>query len=241
MNAALVTTESDLREVAVRFVVQLFDGFTGGTVPAGDLSARLTPELAGKRFRIVRKSPDATFVCIGLPPDDYTLTVTSNTDRVPATAPYYFARSYPFTVPPPPAIPPQLDPAEPLVWPGIPDISLADLDLPLDHPQQRAAFLAQRREATLLPTAAYPFPPDATLVRGTVLNAKNEPLAGAKVEWKDGGQTFLTGADGQFVVFLLDFPKPPQITLRATHHAATATRVIEVRRGTTVAVNLQVP
>ncbi len=240
MNSALQTSEPDVRELSAKFVLQLFDGFTGGTVPVGELSARLIPARGGKRFGPVRKYPDATFVCVGLPPDDYTIEVRSNADARPPTASYYTDLSFDFTVPVSPAFPPPPhDPQSPPIWPGIPDISLADPDLPLDHPRQAAAYLAERRRVTLAPTPAYPFPPDATLVRGTVLDGTNQPPGVALVEWIAGHQTITTGIDGQFVIFVRDLPKPPQITLRATRAAKTTTATIDVRRGMTVALNLQ--
>ncbi len=238
MNPALHTAVPDIREVFARFVLQLFDGSTGGTVPAGELTARLTPALKGKRFKPVQKYPDATFVCVGLPPGDYTIEVRSNEDTRPPVPPYYFARNFPFTVPEPASLPPP-DPTQRPVWPGLPDISLSDERYPLDDPRQDARYLAQRRSTTLQPTVAYPFPPDATLVRGTVLDAANEPVAEATVEWAAGGQSIVTDADGQFVIFLPDFPKPPRIALTATHASLSTTKNIDVRRGMTVAANLQ--
>jgi len=112
-------------------------------------------------------------------------------------------------------------------------------------------YRTQYLAASLRPSAAYPFPDGATLVRGRVL-AGAAPLPGATVKLvnvpdlpgpkvrREKDQQYRTGEDGEFVLF---FPEVigarETFTLRASHSARPdVDRDVEVRRGMTVATNI---
>jgi hypothetical protein len=129
--------------------------------------------------------------------------------------------------------------ADPL-WQAYPDLSLADRSKPLDDPSQPAAYKAQRALATLRPTPSYPFPPGATLVRGTVL-ASGKPLAGATVLRLGDASGTLSDADGEFVLFFDDVDGLGQAaTIRATAPQQVAPVDVSVTlvRGTTVSIQM---
>jgi len=121
-----------------------------------------------------------------------------------------------------------------------PDVALADPTLPLGDPGQTAAYKAQRQAATLLPTNAYPFLAGATLIRGTIMSA-GQPLANANVQQVGGiDPAYITGTDGQFVLFLANPPGlPTQVTVNAKHAGlADGNANVTVVRGLTVSVTI---
>ena len=130
------------------FALQLYDGFTGEP----QLQGQVTVSIAGQKPPVA-KTDSATFVFLNIGPGAYSISVQSS-----AQTPYYVPVNLPVTLPMP----------NPL-WQTYPDPSVSDPTKPLDDPNQSAAYLAQRQPATLRPTPQYPFPPGATLVRGTVL------------------------------------------------------------------------
>lgn len=211
----------------------LFDGFTGQNRLEGlyadeqaekadeALAARdgdttrlerhTTVRLRQRPLVPFRKLPDSTFLLFEMPAGAYTVEVRS---------PVYVARDIPL------ALPPQ----NPL-WPAYPDVTLADEDLPLDAPAQPAAYSAQRARATLQPSVKYPFPAGATLVRGTV-HAGGSALKGASVRRSGDANAYLTGDDGEYVLFFFDIPGTGQaLTIQATHpqHAPANTNVTSIR------------
>jgi hypothetical protein len=126
------------------------------------------------------------------------------------------------------------------LWPAFPDRSLANPNLPLGDPGQTAAYKAQLAAATLLPTTSYPFPPGSTLIRGSILHG-GLPLAGATVQQAGGTDpAYVTGADGQFVLFLSNPPGLPEtLTINAKHAAlADGSAILTVIRGQTVSLTI---
>jgi hypothetical protein len=118
----------------------------------------------------------------------------------------------------------------------------------------------------LQPWPAYPFPPGATLIRGLVHDAVDNPVADARVEIVGRNIVNYSGQNGEFVLsfgalreqdvirvnrktFVKDNgdrneltspPTPPTlITVRATHPSyGTVTTTTEVQEGTTAFIRL---
>lgn len=209
----------DTTKLVLDLAVLLFDRYTGAAQLLGNPSVLL----AGAPAVPYRKAPESTYLFFGVRPGSYTVQVRSSTD-----APYYLGVDIPVTLPMP-------NPH----WPAFPDVTLADPNKPLADPTQPAVYRAQRDLAGLRPSAAYPFPADATLVRGTVTFG-GAPLAGATVRNLGSDEQYLTGGDGQFALALARPVGLKQtITLRATHAIHRDVDVtVEVRRGTTAAVDI---
>jgi hypothetical protein len=207
-------------EVRVRgFALQLFDGFTGES----QLEGPVTVTIAGRKPPVAKRD-SATFVFLGIGAGAYSIAV-----RAGDVAPYYLPAVVPVTLPMP-------DP----LWQAYPDLSLADPTRPLDDPGQPAAYRAQRALATLRPTPHYPFPAEATLVRGTVL-AAGAPLSGATVLRAGDPVGALSDANGEFVLFFDDVGGMGQAaTIRATHPliAGPVDVSVTLQRGTSVSTRI---
>jgi hypothetical protein len=227
--AKFQTRFPDIREQKLSFGLTLFDRVTKATHLLGSMTVRLAGKPPVPPFIPFRKSPEAIFLFSGLAPGNYRVEVRSNAeDQGSNDPPYYVQVDIPVTLPMP----------HPL-WPAFPDALLADQDKPLDDATQNAAYRQQRALANLQPTTAYPFPGDATLVRGRVL-AGGLPLAGARVGVVGGEMAYRTGTDGEFVIF---FPRltgvSQTVTLRTEQAAhATVNQNVVVRRAATVAVTI---
>jgi hypothetical protein len=165
--ASLAMSAPDVSEFKPSLVLLLWDGFTGANVLAGDVVVKI-----GKPNPLFQIT-GAEFVFCDLADGSYTVHVESTLDE-----PYYVSVDIPITLPFPRPAGALWDPVP--VWPGYPDIVLADPDKMLSDPGQTAAYLGQRSLATLSPTTAYPFPVGATLARGLV-SAAGVPLSGALV------------------------------------------------------------
>jgi hypothetical protein len=192
MGAPLETITSN-----IRFVLELRDAFTRGPVPPGSVDVQIAHQ-----WKPFSKAVQGLWIFPFLPDGAFAVQVRPNAD-----VPYYLPVDIPITLPAP-------DP----FWPAFPDRSLADLNLSLDDPAQPAPYRAQRELARLKPSAAYPFPPTATLIRGTV-RAGGLPLADAIVSIIGGiDLPYTAGADGNFVIFI-DSPQnvTQDVTLRASH------------------------
>jgi hypothetical protein len=125
------------------------------------------------------------------------------------------------------------------LWQTYPDPSLADKSKPLDDPNQPQAYRTQRALATLVPTTHYPFPPTATLVRGTVL-AGTVPLAGASVIRIGDPSGTASDANGEFVLFFDDVSGMGQAaTFRASSPGrADVSVAISLQRGSSVSTTI---
>jgi hypothetical protein len=215
---ALRTLYTETFDTRCGVALQLVDAFS--RLPR--LEGAVTVKIANMRPPAVRPG-EATFVFLDLANGAYQVQVAS----APET-PYYLPVAIPVTVPM----------TSPL-WPAFPDLAIADRTLPLDDAAQPAAYRTQRALATLHPAVGYPFPPDATLVRGSV-TAGGQPLQGATVS--QVGSTVLpytTGPAGEFVIF---FSRPQgmaqNVTLRASHPAKPPVdAAVTVKRGSTATAN----
>lgn len=235
LNPGLVERDPVLRQRGV--VVLLFDAFTNtngvvGTYSSdaaeradqaeadrtGDttlLRAHTTVRLAGRSLVPDQKDGRAFVFFADLTPGAHVVEVRS---------PYYLPRDITVTVPFPSAN-----------WPAFPDVTLANEDLPLGSSAQPAAYRGQRAAATLVPSTMYPFPSDATLIRGTV-RAGGVPLADATVRRVADPLGYVTGPTGEFVLFFDDVPGVgAALAIQATHalHAPVNT-MVQALRGTTV-------
>ena len=209
----------DTSELGPDLGVLLFDGYTGQSRLLGDTSVILV----GGRSLPYQKVPESTYLFYAVRRGNYTVQVRSAEE-----SPYYLGVDIPITLPMPNSL-----------WPAFPDVTLADLSKPLDDPAQPAAYRAQRDLAGLRPSTAYPFPADATLVRGTV-SSRTVPVAGAMVQNLGGNERYLTGGDGGFV---LPLSRPVgmigKITVRASHPIyPTFQQDVTVRRGATTGLNI---
>jgi hypothetical protein len=162
---SLNMTAPDVLEFQPSLVLSLWDGFTGSNVLAGDVVVHI-----GQINPLFQKAP-ANFVFVNLANGSYVLNVESASDQ-----PYYLPVKIAVTLPFPRPVDASWNP----IWPGYPDIALADPNKMLDDPGQTPAYLGQRTLATLSPTPAYPFPAGATLVRGAV-TAGGVALSGALI------------------------------------------------------------
>ena len=162
------TSTLDEQQSQLGLAVLLTDRFTRSNRLIGEMSVRI----AGRSELPLRKPHEAVFLFIGLSSGQYAVQIRSNEERGAgmhrAERPYYRDLNLQIAVPSP-------DP----LWPAFPDLSLADKSKPLDDPSQPAAYLAQRKLATLQPTPAYPFPDGATLVPRNCLR-RRETAAGCQ-------------------------------------------------------------
>lgn len=200
-------------------VLRLFDAFTKSDRLAGPVTAIVAAAENG-----FTAGDKGTFVFRTLAPGPHTIDVAS----VPEW-PYYVPVSIPVTLP-----------TSSAMWPAYPDQALANPARMLDDPLQPVAYRNQRAFAALRPSTRYPFPLDATLIRGTV-RAGGNPLADATV-FRVGSSdlSYVTGADGEFVLFIQTPPHDTQtVTVRATHLGKPDVDVsVDVRRAMTVATNI---
>jgi hypothetical protein len=173
-----------------------------------------------------RQADGGSFVFFGLAPGATDFAVRSGADT-----PYYLPADINVTLP-----------AGAPSWPAFPDIGLADATLLLSDPAQPAAYRAQFLQACLTPSVSYPFDPDATLLRGTVLHGG---VAAAHVSVTDragNAAPGLTNENGEFVLaFTAPATSPFSVTVR-THGgglADTDTQVNIIRAaGTSVRISI---
>jgi hypothetical protein len=223
------TVIPDILDLRLDFGLILFDQFTRTNRLFGTTTVRLADSPLVKPFLPFSKASQAIFLFFRLPPGNYRVEVRSNeAGQGINDPPYYLQVDVPITLPMP----------HPL-WPAFPDALLANQNLPLDDPGQSAAYRQQRALATLQPTTAYPFPEDATLIRGRVL-AGNLPLSEARVGVAGSDLKYPTGDDGEFVIFFTRLNGVSEtVTLRAEHALYPAVNQdVLVRRGMTVATKI---
>ena len=216
--------ETSYREsctVQLAFALLLRDRYARTDELVGDVAVK-----AGSVEAIRKPGSPGSFLFLSLAPGAYTLSVACG-----KWTPFYRPVSIPVTVPAPPA-----------TWPAYPDVTLANRNLPLDDASQPPAFRDQFALASLLPATQYPFDNGATLVRGTVTHAGGK-LADATVSRVGGDEiSYLTGADGEFVLFFEKSTGVPQpVTIRVTHAGlADKDQNVTVVRGATVISNVDV-
>jgi hypothetical protein len=166
MTPVLSMTTPDVQEFRPSLVLSLWDAYTGQNLLEGEVTLCIGPIKP-----LFAKSTEATFVFGTLAKGNYTMNV-----RSVATEPYYLPANIPVTLP----LPSPANTQWPTPWPGYPNLTLADPTKTLDDPNQSVAYVAQREQASLQPSTAYPFPAGATLVRG-VVTAAGVPLSNAFV------------------------------------------------------------
>jgi hypothetical protein len=198
-----ITMPELITNFKLQFALTLRDAFADSDDLVGKVAVLGT--VAGRR-----KDFSGAFLFDGLRAGAQDLAVSSADDT-----PYYLPKKVPVTIPVP--APPLPAPQYP--WPVFPDKRLANPNLPLRDPGQPQEYRDQRAAATLWPSIAYPFPAGATLIRGTVTHGgPGNPLDQASVQ--QVGSTdpaYLTGKDGQFVLYWEQAPSiPKQVTLRVT-------------------------
>lgn len=205
----------------VQFAVLLRDQFADSDDLLGQIEVRASDVVA------YRKGMSGLFWFQSVTPGVQDLSVQSLEQP-----PYYLPATISLTIPnPPPPAPAARNP-----WPAYPDISLADLNLPLGDPGQPAAYRKERADVTLSPTVAYPFPEGATLIRGTVTHA-GQALAEATVTLAGSvDPAYKTASDGEFVLYWKDAPGvPKEVTLHVTAPNLQAKdQPVTIRRGLTV-------
>jgi hypothetical protein len=203
------------------FALQLYDGFTG----LQQLEGKVVVSIAGLKSPL-QKTDSATFVFLNIGAGTYSISVASSVQT-----PYYWPVNITVTLP-----------LSDAVWQAYPDLSVGDPTKPIDDPSQPAAYRAQLALATLNPTPQYPFPPSATLVRGTVL-AGGAPLEGATV-LRVGDTTGATSAaNGDFVLFFDDVSGEgggQLATIEATHplYPNPVDVQVKLQRATTVSIQM---
>jgi hypothetical protein len=235
----------DINESQLSLALSLYDGFTGAQQLVGNISVSLSSEITSPLSSPllfqptwqtpIRKSPEATFLFFGLLTGEYVAQVRSNLNLANLMPAYYLPTDISISV----ADLPVTVPAENPIWPAYPDITLADSTKALSDPAQNPAYRAQRLAATLQPSTAYPFPAGSTLVRGTVF-ANGNPFLGATVNTGTEEQQYVTGDDGEFVLFFKQISGLGEtITLQATHaHHPAVSQSTVVHRGMTVTINI---
>jgi hypothetical protein len=160
----------DVRELQASLVLLLRDAVTDASVLEGDVTVTIGSNVPSPVVPM-RKTPDATFVFVGLAAGSYKVSVRSSAD-----APYYQPLDFPIQLP----LTSPVGSPWPQPWPGYPNVTLADPTKTLNDPGQTAVYLAQREQTALQPTTSYPFPAGTTLVRG-IVTAAGVPITGAVV------------------------------------------------------------
>jgi hypothetical protein len=237
--------EPDIRELQLSLALLLYDGFTGAQELVGDITVSFANKPRTRPFLPFRKTPQSTFLFFGLAAGAYTVQIRSNDELPDQTPPYYLPTDVSVSV----ADLPVNVAAQKPIWPAFPDINLANGNKPLDDPTQPEAYQVQRRAATLQPTAAYPFPAGATLLRGTVrAGRQGAPLADAIVRRiptnegkaeqiaakEDFDLEYRTASDGEFLLFFKHVSGVGRdILLRATHNQKAKDQRLTLRRGLT--------
>jgi hypothetical protein len=222
----LRNADPDLRTLKVDFGLLLTDAFTKAPGWQGALrvGVRGMPETAP--YLPITKREQGAFLFHELPAGNYTFQARSDPDT-PYYEPVDFVVALPFGTP---------------RWPVFPNIALADPTLPLDAPAQPAAYRMQRAQAALQPTTAYPFPADATLLRGMVTTGGN-PLPAAAVVRNADKASVVTNKVGEYV---LNFPIVAglkQIFALTVSHPAhgAANFLVEIARESTVVADFILP
>lgn len=169
--------------------VLLRDAFTGLPSLLGEVEALVAGIETG-----MRKPLESTFLFLKLGAGTHFVQIRSLEQP-----PLYLPVDLSVTMPPTDSL-----------WPAVPDRALANRDIPFDSPAQPAAFRVQFQQTSLLPSTAYPFPGDATLIRGTV-SSNGTALKQAVVSFA-GEKRYVTGDDGEYVVFLTRYSPAVSLT-----------------------------
>jgi hypothetical protein len=221
---------------ALSLALQLFDAFTGESTVYGSLDVSIAGQPAPTQM-----PGQSAFLFYDLPAGTYTISVASAEEP-----PYYFPTSILVTLPV--ASIQNSSTGTSISWPAFPDISKADLTIPLNDPAQNPAYLDERAQAGLSPTPKYPFPPDATLVRGVVSNGST-PVQGVNVQCSDAVAQVTTDGNGEFVLIFESLSATVNGTsslvtqksevVNASFGETQKSATVQVMRGMTASVQIQ--
>ncbi len=220
----LKTAFPDERQVQLRLAILLSDQFTKKRELRGPVSMAIAGKPQIGAYIPYRKPDEGTFCFYdGLPNGTYTLQVKSE-DKPPIYLPIDISLSVPLS-----------DSAVDPKWPAYPNLALADRDLPLDDPTQPQKYKDQRKLSMLRPTVFYPFPVEATLIRGRVLSGNN-PVDNATVSHDGGESNYVTEKDGWYVLFVRKFSGlAQQVTIKTIKSGfPDNTMAVTAKRGQTV-------
>lgn len=222
----LINADPDVLTLRADFVLLLTDAYTRTPGWQGIVKATVAGMPETRPFVPLVKYEQGAFVFSGLAAGNYTFQVRSHPDT-PYYEPIDFVVALPFGT---------------AKWPAFPDVALANQALSLDDPAQPAAYRAQRAQAALKPALTYPFPADATLLRGTVEHAGNA-LPGATIERVVDNVAALSNDAGEYV---LEFPlvagTKQVFALKVSHPQEGVKNVnVEVERRTTVVADFVLP
>ncbi|HWG95768.1 MAG TPA: hypothetical protein VN647_01690 [Nitrospira sp.] len=220
----LKTVAPDEHQVQLKLAVILSDQFTKHRELRGPVSMVIAGKPQIGPYIPYTKQDEGTFCFYDdLPNGTYTLQIRSD-DKPPIYLPADISLSVP-----------QSDSALDPKWPAYPNLALADRALPLDDPAQPQKYKDQRKLSMLRPTVFYPFPADATLIRGRVLSGNN-PVGNATVSHDGGESNYVTEKDGWYVLFVRNLAGlAHQITIRTTKSGFTDnTMTVTAKRGQTV-------
>jgi hypothetical protein len=189
----LKTTVPDEIGLKVSLALLLCDQFTNNRKLAGSVLVTLVNTSLPARYIPHSKEGEGTYYLVSLPNGDYNLEARSK-ELHPLYQPLDIPVSIPFK-----------DANVDQKWPAYPNLAIADKTKPLDDASQPAQYREQRARSLLKPSIYYPFPSDATLIRGRVVQ-KEKPIANVtvKLEEKDNPypSSYVTDVDGQYVLFV---------------------------------------
>jgi hypothetical protein len=198
-------------KTSLALAVMLRDAYTRRSSLLGEIEVKVADVETA-----VRKPVESTFLFATLPAGMHAITVRSTEDP-PLYLPVDLAITLPMTDP---------------LWPAFPDRSVANLTLPFDSPLQTPLFRSQFLQASLIPSAAYPFPGDATLIRGSVSSAMG-PLDDVGIS--DGAaMRYRTGTSGEFVVFVSPYQPSVTLTFQRTGFSDSVVPVSVPAQGTAI-------
>lgn len=204
------------------FALLLRDRLTFADALAGDVTVT-----AGSATGL-RKGSSGVFVFFSLGKGPISLSVRSSADT-----PYYLPTTIAVTLPM----------TSPL-WPAFPDSEIADPSLDLWDLKQPAAYRTQFLQACLAPSVAYPFDSGATLVRGYVTDsATKAALADVTVSSSAATLSYVTGADGQFVLVVQQppaLPTPPVTILAQRQGHPDVSQQVALQRAATVTLEIKI-
>lgn len=220
----LKTAFPDERQVQLKLAVLLSDQFTRNRELRGPVSMVIVGKPQIGAYIPYRKPDEGTFCFYDdLPDGTYTLRIRSE-DKPPIYLPIDITLSVPLSDS-------TVDPR----WPAYPNLALANQSLMLDDPTQPQEYKDQRKLSMLRPTVLYPFPADATLIRGQVVSGNNA-VNTATVSHDGGESSYVTEKDGWYVLFVRNLSGlSQQVTIKTTKSGfPDSTMTVTVKRGQTV-------
>lgn len=108
---------------------------------------------------------------------------------------------------------------------------------PFSDPKEPVVEVDGKPEIILKPNPEYPFPANATLIRGQIKSNSEEPLAGIKVGVEEKNMESFTDSRGEFVLYFTDIEKTADLTLVIKEEIEDS---ITVKEGKTVIKNFNI-